>query len=97
VVDLSSALVNFYEGDKLTNIGKDYLYIYGANNHNENNINKSSYNDRIKWVKNNYDKIINLNKDLILSAEKPFIFVSFCLIMKELDKNPDYLVNYQYF
>ena len=47
------------------------LYIHGANNHNESNISKDSFENRINWVKNNYDKIINLDKSLILCAEKP--------------------------
>lgn len=87
--DLSSALLNFAEGETITEIGKVYLYIYGANSHNENDISKCSYADRIKWVKENYDKIINLDKDLILSADSPFIFTSFCLNMKEIHKNPN--------
>lgn len=87
--DLSSALLNFWEGQILTESGKYHLYIHGANNHNENNISKESFDNRVEWVKNNYDKIINLDRSLILSAEKPFIFLAFCLNMRELDKNPN--------
>jgi len=64
--DLSTALLNFWEGTSLTKAGKLYLYIHGANNHNESNISKESFENRINWVKNNYLKIINLDKSLIL-------------------------------
>jgi len=86
--DLSSALLNFWDGSPLTKLGWLNLYIHGANNHNESNISKESFENRIKWVKKNYDKIINLDTSLILSAEKPFIFLAFCLNMKELHINP---------
>jgi DNA-directed RNA polymerase len=33
-------LLNFWEGEPLSSEGKNYLYIYGANNHNENSISK---------------------------------------------------------
>lgn len=84
--------MNFWEGEPISETGKVYLYIYGANCHNENGISKASYADRIKGVKNNYNKIINLNKDLILSAESPFIFTAFCLNMKEIHNNPNAIV-----
>nr|QWO71396.1 RNA polymerase [Termitomyces sp. K1Ag] len=87
--DLSSALLNFWKGESLTEDGLNFLYIHGANNHNENQISKASFEDRIQWVKNNYKKIVNLDKSLILSAEKPFIFLAFCLNMKKLDKDRD--------
>jgi len=90
--DLSSALLDFWEGESLTDEGKVFLYIYGANNHNENNISKTSYTDRLNWVKKNYDKIINLDKDLILSANNPFIFTAFCLNMKEIHFNPNAII-----
>lgn len=90
--DLSSALLNFWEGQTITNEGKVYLYIYGANNHNENKISKASYSDRLRWVKQNYDKIINLDKDFILSAENPFIFTAFCLNMRDIHNDPNTII-----
>lgn len=90
--DLALALLNFAEGQILTDCGKDYLYIYGANNHNQSNISKDTYPNRIKWVKKNYKKIISLDKKLILSAENPFVFTAFCLTMRELQNNPNYPV-----
>jgi len=90
--DLSSAILNFWEGEPLTQTGKYYLYIYGANNHNENDISKSSFSKRIQWVKDNYNKIISLDKEFIKKAENPFIFLSFCLNVKELDNNPNSII-----
>jgi DNA-directed RNA polymerase len=44
---LASALLNFAEGLTLTDSGRDYLYIYGANNHNHKNISKENFKKRI--------------------------------------------------
>ena len=90
--DLSTSLLNFWEGEDITELGKFYLYIYGANCHNEKDISKKSYEVRLKWVNNNYNKIINLDKDLILSAENPFKFTAFCLNMAEIHKNPKAII-----
>jgi DNA-dependent RNA polymerase len=91
--DLSSSFVNFYEGEPINDNGKYYLYIHGANQHNENNISRESFEKRIEWILNNYDKIINLDKELILSAENKFTFSAFCLNMKEIHNNPNAIIN----
>jgi len=90
--DLSTALLNFYKGAPITAEGKFYLYIYGANNHNINGLSKESFDVRLKWVKDNYEKIINQDKELILSAENPFTFTAFCLNMKEIHNNPEAII-----
>lgn len=90
--DLTTALLEFFDGEPINEKGKYYLYIYGANNHNMNKISKASYIDRINWVNQNYDKIINLDKDLILSADNPFTFATFCLNMREIHKNPNFVL-----
>ena len=82
--DFSNSLINFYEGEKITKDGMDYLYIYGANCYNENNMSKNSFKDRIMWVKTNFNKIINLDTDFILKAESLFLFTSFCLVMRDI-------------
>lgn len=68
--------------EALTQSGLDYLYIYGANNHNENNIGKLSFESRIEWVKNNYNKIINLDHEFIKKSEKS-VYISFILFRYE--------------
>ena len=90
--DFNKALIEFYDGQKLTDSGLDYLYIYIANIHNENNISKTSNEERITWVKFNLSKMISLDKNFIMMAENPIIFASLCLIIKELDRNRDYEV-----
>jgi len=92
--DLSLSLIQIWECDDkpLTEEGKEYLYIYGANNHNQGSISKESYENRVKWVETNYNKIISLDKDLINSAENPFVFAAFCLNMRDLDKNPNTVI-----
>lgn len=91
--DLSNALLQFYDGEVLTEDGLYYLYIYGANNHNENNISKASYKERITWVKTNLDKIINLDQELLLSAENKFTFTAFCLAVKSYHEDKNTLIS----
>lgn len=86
--DLSVSLLNFWNGVPVNDEGKIYLYIYGCNSHNENGLSKCSFKERIDWVNKNYEKIINLDKELILKAESPFLFTVFCLNMREIHNNP---------
>jgi hypothetical protein len=87
--ELSTALLDFWEGEALNEYGLYYLKIYGANNHNEDNLSKKSIVDKIKWVDIHYDKIINLDRELISSAENKFIFAAFCLNMRLYHNNPE--------
>lgn len=86
-------MISLYKGESLTESGLYYFYIYGANNHNEDGISKKSYDERYNWVVDNMDKIINLDKELILKADDKFAFASFCLNLRELKKNPKFKVN----
>lgn len=86
--DLSIALINFYLGESLNEKGKDSLYVYGANLYNENNINKKPYKDRIDWVIKNYNNIINMDLTFLKGADSVYLFAAFCLVIRELDKNP---------
>jgi DNA-directed RNA polymerase, mitochondrial len=90
--DLSLSLIEFNEGIILSKSGLESLYIYGANNYNESNISKDTYPNRIKWVLNNMDKILKMDSEFILKAENKFVFSAFCLVIRELKKNPNYLV-----
>jgi DNA-directed RNA polymerase len=62
---------------QFTDVGRDYLYIHGANNQNFLNISKGLFNDRINWVNINYDQILNFNRDFILNADSKLPFVAF--------------------
>ena len=90
--DLSLSLIEFYKGEKLTQIGINSLYIYGANNYNENNISKATYTDRIEWVHKNIDNILRMDKVFLNKAENRFVFAAFCLNMRELHLNSQFEV-----
>lgn len=90
--DLSKSLVEFWDGESLTDDGKIDYYIHGANCHNIDNISKKSLEERKEWVEKNKEKIINLDKELINSAENIFSFATFCLNMQQLEKNPQWKV-----
>ena len=94
--DLSASLLLLYNGEVLTEQGKEYLYIYGANlfnaKINDHSINKKPFLDRINWVKDNYEKIINLDIEFIKKAESKFLFAAFCLTLKNIHDDPKYIV-----
>lgn len=90
--ELSSSLLEFYDGEVLTEKGKQWLYIYGANLYNENKMSKSSYENRIRWVNDNYYKIIRMDKRYINKAECKIQFAAFCLAMKRLHDNPNIII-----
>ena len=81
--ELSSAIIQFYEGEPLDDNGFYYFKIYGANLYNENGISKKSYNQRVNWIEANKKKIINLNIEFIMKAENKFLFSAFCLAYKK--------------
>lgn len=90
--ELSSSLILLHESEALTELGRETLYIYIANIYNEKGINKSNYLERIKWTENNKEKILSMNPNFILAAEDKFKFTALCLLMRELDKDPQYKV-----
>lgn len=94
--DLSASLLLLYNGEVLTEQGQEYLYIYGANLYNakinDHSISKNPFLERINWVKNNYEKIINLDIEFIKKAESNFLFAAFCLTLKNFHEDPKYIV-----
>ena len=94
--DLSTSLLLLYKGEELTELGKDYLYIYGANLFNvkikDKTISKKPLLERINWVKDNYQKIINLDIEFIKKAESKFLFAAFCLTLKNIHEDHKYKV-----
>ncbi len=83
--DLSSAVIEFWDGEPLNDTGIHFFYIYGANLFGH--INKETFNDRIKWVKDNLPLILKLDKELILKSKSPFLFSAFCLEMIKFNKD----------
>lgn len=94
--DLSASLLLLYNGEVLTKQGQEYLYIYGANlfnaKINDDSISKKPFLERINWVKDNYEKIINLDIEFIKKAESKFLFAAFCLTLKNFHDDPKYIV-----
>lgn len=90
--DLSNSLINFWSGESLTEMGKYYFYVYGSNCHDYEGLSKKSLIDRFSWIKENYDKIIKLDREFILKAKNIFSFTSFCLNMRELDRDPKWII-----
>lgn len=79
--ELSKSLLLFSKPEKIkkTDIKAiSYLKAYGANCFG-NKLDKKSWNDRIKWIDNNLDNIINFtNGKLIKQAKNKLLFIAFC-------------------
>jgi len=84
--DLSLSLLQFAEGQIVSNSGLYFLKVYGANLHDENKISRASYKDRIKWVDDNENKILSMDLDFINKADSRFAFIAFCLAYKNYKK-----------
>lgn len=91
--ELANALLEFNEGESLTEIGRFFLYIFGANCYNTNGLAKLSYVQREEWVKSNKNNILEMKPEFMLGADSKINFTAFCLVMRELEKDPNYKVN----
>ncbi|KZV77888.1 DNA/RNA polymerase, partial [Exidia glandulosa HHB12029] len=71
----------FSKGEKIYKYDKqsiDYLKIFGGNCFG-NGIDKKSYNERVEWVNNNEEDILNFrNGNLIKKADSKLLFIAFC-------------------
>jgi hypothetical protein len=80
-IDLAKSLIEFSVGEKIFLSDEEsinYLKIYCANSFG-NKIEKKSFNDRIKWVNENIENIINFENGILISqAENKLAFVAFC-------------------
>lgn len=84
--ELAKALLLFSKPSKISRLdytkSEEYLKIYGANCFG-NKIEKKSFQERILWVENNLEGILNYeNGDLIKKAENKFLFTAFCIEFK---------------
>lgn len=79
--DLSKGLLEFAEGKPLKDkAAVDWFYIHGANMYG---IDKVSYKDRIKWVNDNKERILESAKQPLkyrfwTNADKPIQFIAWC-------------------
>jgi len=85
-IELAKSLLEFSVGEKVylnksSAFGNDainYLKIFGANCYG-NKLDKKSFNDRIAWVEDNSENIINFRNGVLLNkAENKLLFLSFC-------------------
>lgn len=90
--DLSLSLIEFWDGKPLSSEGLDYLYLHGANVYNEDNISKSTNENRIKWTISNLKNILEMKEDWMSKAENKFSFAAFCLLMRRLNTDSNYPV-----
>ena len=91
--DLSSAILQFCEGQVLTETGLNYLYIYGANCFGKNGLDKLTFEEKIQWVKDNIANILKMDPLFLCEADSPYLFTAFCLNLRRLDKNPKAIIN----
>jgi len=66
---------------------------YGANLYNYNKLNKDKHKNRTAWLFSKLYNIYNMDFNFIKKAESILSFISFCLVMKQLKKDPFYEVN----
>lgn len=78
-VELAKSLLKFASGEIVyinDTVSINYLKIFGANCFGKD---KLSFNDRIEWIDENKDKIINFDSNnLISEAENKLLFIAFC-------------------
>lgn len=90
--DLQKALLRFHEGKPLhTQEAKDWFKIGGASKFG---FDKASFPDRIKWVNDRKDQIIDsaenpTNGGLWLDADKPLQFLAWCMEYAAWQKQGD--------
>lgn len=88
--ELCKSLIQFKDGCTLNDEGLKNLKIYTANCFG---LDKNSIMDRLKWVDDNFNKIININIniDLLFEAKEPLIFLACCLELKEFNKDKNFV------
>jgi hypothetical protein len=81
-IELAKGLLQFSIGEKVClsdDFAINYLKIFGANCFG-NKLEKQSFKDRIAWVDNNLEDIVNYDNGVLLNkAENKILFLSFCL------------------
>nr|QWO71367.1 RNA polymerase [Termitomyces sp. DKA19] len=85
-IELAKGLLEFSVGENVylsDEIAIKYFKIFGANSFG-NKLDKKSFNDRIAWIDNNLEDIINFDNGVLLKkAENKILFLSFCFEFKK--------------
>ena len=89
--DISKALVHFGKAEPLTKRGWYWFKVHGANKYG---FDKGSYDDRVEWVHNREQSIIQAGQDPIgcadvwKDADKPYQFLAWCIEYSEAMRHP---------
>ena len=95
--DLAKGLLKFGEGKPIKDIkAKEWFYIHGANVFGYD---KANYQDRVKWVEEHREELINYATQPLLhrgwtEADKPFQFLSWCFEFYRFNVNPNEFITY---
>jgi len=88
--ELNRSLLYFKNGNILDKKGIESLKIYTANCFG---LNKLSRNYKIKWVNDNFIKIIELNNNLIKDAKEKLLFIASAYELKSYNNNPNEFIS----
>lgn len=93
--DTTKALLEFGEGEALTDEGFYWLKIHGANCYGYDKL--PTYADRIKALESHHEEIIAIHNDPIgnikywYNADSPLLYLAFCFSYGDYIANPDSL------
>lgn len=80
-VELAKAIISFSKKEKVSKSDTrsiDYLKIFGANCFG-NKIDKSSFEQRVSWVNDNHENIMDFNNGILIQkAKNKLLFIAFC-------------------
>ena len=51
----------------------------------KSDLDKLSFDDRVKWIKINHENIINLDEEFLMKADEPLLFLAFCFEYKKIN------------
>lgn len=84
---LAKAMMSFKNGGLISEPEHfEVLLAYGASLYG---LSKLSFDERVNWSITNFDKIVSMDENFILSAEEPFLFISWSL---EIKSNKDNII-----
>lgn len=83
--DFTASLIEFFDGFVLNESGFYWLRVHGANCFGKDKLN---FDNRVKFIDSVHDKIMALDRSLILSADSPIKFAAFCLAYSSYINNP---------
>lgn len=95
--DYNKALLQFKEGKPLGESGLYWLSVHGANCYG---VDKVSFDERNQWVKDNEKAIIESGKNpedhtsFWGEADKPYMFLAFCIEYSKAHSNPEEFVSH---